>query len=188
MQPASKLLWKALLRKEKCAVADGALGQSQSAASAAAWAEALTPSPACLAQGGFLVLVPSCPLPRPWVRALHVALHHLFGGFIWKGTLGCVTRCWLGCSLHWSHSHQQMEGISVTLSLAPLGASAPAPSHGLAQTSCPRICHKGCSLHSCRSSCWDMFLHAGDCCILLWTHGMTGGEQENEVVLFSAVG
>lgn len=59
MQPASKLLWKALLHKEKCAVADGAQGQSQNAASAAAWAEALTPSPTCLARGGFLVLVPA---------------------------------------------------------------------------------------------------------------------------------
>lgn len=57
MQPASKLLWKALLHKEKCAEADGALGQSQSAASAAAWAEGLTPSPARLARAGFLVLV-----------------------------------------------------------------------------------------------------------------------------------
>lgn len=111
MQPASKLLWKALLHKEKCAEADGALGQSQSAASAAAWAEALTPSPACPARGGFLALVSALlgchPDPSPGSAC---SLTPGRGGFAWKGTLGCVTRCWLGCSLHWSHSHQQVEG------------------------------------------------------------------------------
>lgn len=59
MQPARKLFWKALLHKEKCSVADGALRQN--AALAAAWAERLTPSPARLGLGGFLVHPMGCP-------------------------------------------------------------------------------------------------------------------------------
>lgn len=120
-------------------------------------------------------------------RALQIALYQEGVALFGRGPLAVSPG--VGWAVHspGASGISSCSGVSATLRLAPLGASAPAPSHGLAQASCCRMCQEGCSLHSYRSSCWDMFLHAGGCCILLWTHGVTGDEQENEV-FFSAVG
>lgn len=61
MQPARKLFWKALLHKEKCSAADSAGALRQSTALAVASAERLTPPPARLGLGGFLVHPMGCP-------------------------------------------------------------------------------------------------------------------------------
>lgn len=101
-EAARKLLWNALLHKEKCSRLTVPSGRARSLLQQQlGLRNKLLPLHAWLGQA---LGVPSCPLPHCWgaILSLPQALGTPWrGGFIWKGTLGCVTRRWLSCSLHW---------------------------------------------------------------------------------------
>lgn len=164
VQSGSKCFWEALLRTENRSALMVPLG---SAAAAAAWVEALTPSLVCLGLGGFWptpwgVLgvssagVMSCTLPRPWWGGRG---SYYGGGFCSEGSPVSLGVRLLAAA---------ERGVSVTLSLGPLDESVPAPRHGLAQASHASMCQEGCCLflweqllgHVC--PCWGMMVFVLD--------------------------